>query len=455
MCAAGFQAMGIRKMSIQQDYQRHIQGILEMYRSLMSEQNIGCLVIPSGIPAYQFLDDNAYPYKVNVHFKALVPLTNVPKSYILIRPEGKPQLFYYQPVDYWHVVPETPNDFWVESFDVELVSEADAWQKALPANAESLVWMGPIEPAVEALGIRRVNPEELLNPIHYRRAIKTDYEITLLREAALLGAKGHRAAEQAFRDGGSEQQIHLAYLAAVGCKETELPYTNIIGLNQHAAILHYTDLSTQKISGDERKSFLIDAGADYRGYYSDITRTYAYHDDEFATLCAEFDDLQLAIVDELKPGQSYVEMHIQTHYKIAEFMIRHGFLTGSVDGLVEQGVIRHFFPHGLGHFIGLQVHDIGGHQATASGGTQAPPEQHPFLRLTRELEAGHVVTIEPGMYFIDILLKELKKTDGAKQVNWDKVEAFKPYGGIRIEDDVLVTETGHENLSREAFKQLG
>jgi Xaa-Pro dipeptidase len=113
-----------------------------------------------------------------------------------------------------------------------------------------------------------------------------------------------------------------------------------------------------------------------------------------------------------------------------------------------------FFPHGLGHGIGMQVHDVAGFHASDAGGTIAKPEGHPYLRLTRQLEPGMVVTIEPGLYFIDMLLAELKNKPVASDINWDKVDAFRKYGGIRIEDDVVCTTGEPENMTRDAFALL-
>jgi Xaa-Pro aminopeptidase len=112
-----------------------------------------------------------------------------------------------------------------------------------------------------------------LNYLHYHRAYKTDYEAGNDARRSKLGARAHRAAESAFRDGASEYGIHMAYLAAVHETESELPYSNIIALNQHGAVLHYTDLN--RAPPAHSNSFLIDAGASFHGYASDITRTYA------------------------------------------------------------------------------------------------------------------------------------------------------------------------------------
>jgi len=128
-----------------------------------------------------------------------------------------------------------------------------------------------------------------------------------------------------------------------------------------------------------------------------------------------------------------------------------GFIMCSAEAAVANGISAAFFPHGLGHLIGLQVHDVAGFARDERGGTLSKPEGHPYLRLTRTLQSGMVTTIEPGLYFIDMLLEELKSKPGAKDVAWKKVDAFRKFGGIRIEDDVVCTEGDPVNLTREAF----
>jgi Xaa-Pro dipeptidase len=122
-----------------------------------------------------------------------------------------------------------------------------------------------------------------------------------------------------------------------------------------------------------------------------------------------------------------------------------------VEEALALGLTSTFFPHGLGHLLGLQVHDVAGFAASETGGRIERPEGHPFLRLTRVLQPGMVVTIEPGLYFIDSLLSRLRASDHARHIDWTRVEALAPFGGIRIEDDVVCTTDAPENLSREAF----
>jgi Xaa-Pro dipeptidase len=149
---------------------------------------------------------------------------------------------------------------------------------------------------------------------------------------------------------------------------------------------------------------------------------------------------------------NYPDLHLLAHQKIARILADFQFVKDlDVNGIVEKRISNVFFPHGLGHFLGLQVHDVGGFQKDALGTCIAKPEGHPYLRLTRVVEPSHVFTIEPGFYFIETLLADLKNSGNAKYINWTKVDNFRQFGGIRIEDDVVVTDNGHENLTRQAF----
>jgi len=122
-----------------------------------------------------------------------------------------------------------------------------------------------------------------------------------------------------------------------------------------------------------------------------------------------------------------------------------------VDAALERGLTRVFFPHGIGHLLGLQVHDIGGHQTDANGTITPPPANHPFLRLTRPLEAGVVVTIEPGIYFIPMLLNQARQAGLHSDLNLALIETLLPLGGVRIEDNVVATAGGAVNLTREVL----
>ena len=406
------------------------------------------LLVAAGLPRYQFLDDTAYPFAVNPQFKAWLPVTRAPGSWLVITPGQRPTLIYLQPHDYWHVVPAAPSGYWVEHFDIHVIREAKDAAALLPGNLARCAIVGEDDAAVGE--VRPNNPEALLNHLHWHRAWKTDYELAMMRVASKLGARAHRAAEAAFRSGESEYGIQMAYLAAAHETENELPYSNIVCLNEHGAVLHYHDLDRNPPSVSH--SFLIDAGASFHGYACDITRTYAGNGDaEFGQLVSAMDVAQRGFCQQVQKGKNYADIHINAHHVIAGILRDFDFVRMSPESMVESGTTATFFPHGLGHYIGLQVHDVGGFMENEAGGFVARPAGHPYLRLTRQLDAGQVMTIEPGLYFIDMLLAELRQKPAAKDVNWAKVDAFRKYGGIRIEDDVACTQGEPENLTRDAF----
>ena len=164
--------------------------------------------------------------------------------------------------------------------------------------------------------------------------------------------------------------------------------------------------------------------------------------------------MELAIIDKLQAGVDYRDLHVGTHRMLAELLVDAELATGDPGTLLETGVTSAFFPHGLGHLLGIQVHDTGGHQENESGTIIDPPSGHPFLRLTLVLEENMVLTIEPGLYVIDLLLENLRGTPAADHVKWAAVDWLRPFGGIRIEDDVRVLVNDRENLTRDAFAQL-
>lgn len=434
-------------------YRSHLDELGTRTQVALARGGFEHLVVPSGTLHYQVFDDRDYPYAVNPQFKAWLPLTRNPGSWLVASPGQRPKLVYLQPRDYWHVVPEAPSGYWTEHFDIEVIRKPEDALKHLPKNAERCAILGETQSALGNYGAYKPNnPPAVVDYLEYHRGSKTPYEIEMMRAATRKGVRAHRAAERAFRAGASELGIHLAYCQAAGQDVSELPYANIVALNEHGAVLHYTELA--KVAPRPVRSFLIDAGASHAGYACDITRTYSSdRNDDFQALIDALDSAQLKMCDQVRPGFDYKQLHLDAHLAIANILRDFSLITVSPEVAVETGVSSAFFPHGIGHGIGLQVHDVAGFAASDAGGTIPKPEGHPYLRLTRELTPGMAVTIEPGIYFIEMLLDELKDKGLAPSVNWERVGQFRSYGGIRIEDDVVCTDGDPLNLTREAFSE--
>ena len=159
------------------------------------------------------------------------------------------------------------------------------------------------------------------------------------------------------------------------------------------------------------------------------------------------DVLQQRLAARMQAGRSYVDLHREAHRGVAEILRQSGICDMELDAMLEAGVTSTFLPHGLGHFLGVQVHDVAG-QVAPDGSPLPPPSEYPMLRLTRELESGNVVTVEPGLYFIPSLLAELRQKPISGRIDWRAVEALAPFGGVRIEDDVVVHPETPDNLTR-------
>ena len=429
-------------------YPSHMQTLRERADKALARAGCDHLLIGAGSPPQMFLDDQDYPYVVNPHFRHWLPLLDAPGSWIAYTPGDKPRLIFVQPHDYWHVAAHAPSGYWVDQFDIRIVRSAAEALAQLPAGKRTIIVAdaaGQGFPADE-------NVAAVLDDLHWQRSCKTPYELALMRAANRIGVRAHRAAEQAFRAGASEFDTHLAYLASARQLDAELPYASIVGINTHGATLHYQRFD--RTPPERSRSLLIDAGASVAGYGSDITRTHAMPDAwEFQTLIDRVDAAQQGFVAKVRDGQSYPDLHMHAHHVLSEVLREQGFFRMSAESAVACGISSAFFPHGLGHMIGAQVHDVAGFQQSENGGRIEPPAGHPHLRMTRVLQPGMVVTIEPGVYFIDMLLAELRSKPFASDLDWVRIEHFKQFGGIRIEDDVVCTDGDPENLTRDAFAQ--
>ncbi|WP_018694388.1 Xaa-Pro dipeptidase [Algicola sagamiensis] len=430
-------------------YPEHIATLQQRVKKVLERENLEGLVIHAGQLKRQFLDDMDYPFKVNPQFKAWLPVLDNPNCWLIVNGSDKPKLIFYRPVDFWHLVPDEPTDFWVSQFNIQYLEKAEEVEKLLPYDKGRLAYLGEYVEVAKALGFEYINPEEVLNYLHYHRAYKTPYELECLRKANQIAVKGHEAARDAFFAGASEFEILQTYLSATNQTQEQAPYGNIICLNKHAAILHYMFFDHKAPSEADRHSFLIDAGAGFHGYASDLTRTYAYRDGEFKDMIALMDEHQLAMIDGLKPNVKYSELHIDAHHRIASILSETGIVRLNAEEIVERKISSTFFPHGLGHHLGLQVHDVGGFMADERGTHMPAPEEHQFLRTTRVIEPNMVFTIEPGLYFIDSLLEILKSSEHASHINWEKVDQMRKFGGIRIEDNVIVHRERNENMTRD------
>lgn len=408
---------------------------------------IEAVLIHSGTEQHYFADDRAISFQAFGHLLHWLPV-NRPDQFVYFRSGEKPSYFQVVPNDYWYEQSiEIPGHI-AEQFAVVRLSSVD--ELAAHLDSPGIAFLGENPDLAHSLGIQEslVNPPRLLSYLDFCRAIKTDYELDQLRAANKLALIGHEAARLSFLNGGNEYQVHTAFLNACNILEEESPYTNIVAFDEKSAILHYQN-KRRKLSQPARV-LLIDAGCRLNGYGSDITRTWVSEDVHpvFRSLVQSMENLEQALVAEVVPGQAYEGLHNTALLRIAGALAEHELCTGSAEDLLSQGIPQLFMPHGVGHLLGIQVHDVGGHQQDHSGTISMPPDHSPALRNTRIMEENMVFTVEPGLYFIPLLLEPERSSARGKQINWNLVDQLYACGGIRIEDNVRVTDTGAENLTR-------
>lgn len=435
---------------LEESFGPHLQRVVARTAQALDACGFDSLLVHAGAPLTVFEDDRHYPFEVHAPFKVWAPLTEAPDSFIWFVPGQAPLLLFQRAQDYWHKPADPPAEPWTRHFRIEVVSSRAAARAALPHDISRTAYIGDLLPELAAWRPAAVNPRALMNRLDFGRAAKSEYELHCLRAASCSAARAHLAAERAFRAGASEYEIELAFLAACGLREQELPYNPIIALNEHGATLHYQQL--ERRAPAHRLSLLVDAGTEYAGYASDITRTWSAQSGDFAALVAALDALQQRLCTTVRAGVDWRDVHLQAHALLAELLAAAGLVRCRAAEALESGLTRTFMPHGIGHLLGLEVHDPGGRLAGPEGGEIAPPAGHESLRLTRPLEPGFVVTMEPGLYFIEPLLEAARADAGhARRIDWSRIEALRSCGGIRIEDDLAVTAEGCENLTRNAF----
>jgi Xaa-Pro dipeptidase len=451
-CDAVWRIIDGMNVGLDQLYAAHLRVLMQRTDLALAAAGFDALVIHAGAPPVQFLDDQDYPFKVNPHFKAWVPIVDNPRSILVYLPGARLKVLFHQPNDYWHKPAAMPQAPWAAQVDVTPMDDpskaSEHWVK-LGRVAHIGADLDPKGSDASGIEPGALNPADLLTRLHYDRAVKTEYELECLRRASALGARGHGAALAAFRGGASEYEAHMRYLEACGLREEEMPYNNIVAYNRNSAVLHYQHL--ERACPKELRSFLIDAGAQYRGYASDITRSYSAFPSRYADLVQAVDEAQQVLCGEIVAGRDYRDVHLTAHRILGDVMHRIGLTKLQGQAALELGVTGVFFPHGIGHLLGLQVHDVGGVMGDAKGHEVKRPEGHPYLRLTRMLEPGVVVTVEPGIYLIDSLLAAAHADSRRAHIDWAVVEELKPFGGVRIEDNVATTAGAPENMTRDAF----
>jgi Xaa-Pro aminopeptidase len=256
------------------------------------------------------------------------------------------------------------------------------------------------------------------------RLVKDEHEVALMRRACAISSAAHRRAMGATRPGMFEYQIEAELLHEFLREGAQaVAYSSIVASGPNACVLHYRDNNRQMNDGD---LLLIDAGCEYQGYASDITRTFPVNGKFSGPQKAVYEAVlaaQLACIDAVKPGASFHDYHAVAERVLAQGFIDLGLVAGSLDAVLESGSYRQFYMHRAGHWLGMDVHDAGLYQVRGE---------------SMRLVPGMVLTVEPGAY--------IRPAANVPEAFWNI--------GVRIEDDVLVTADGVDNMTAGAPKSV-
>jgi Xaa-Pro dipeptidase len=431
-------------------YRAHVAHLAAGYGAAVERHGYAALVVHSGaIQSKSRFDDAEWPFRPSPTFAHWLPLREA-DAWLVVQPGRRPRVLRSYQVSFWDGPAAQPPG-WVFSEIDERTVAPSALAGELPTGR--LAFIGEDAARAEALGLppEHINPAGLLAEVHAVRTRKTDYERECLMEASRRGAAGHHAIFSKFRqEQASELELHLEYLRATDQDDHETPYKNIIAQCRSAAILHHVHYVRERPPAE--RSLLVDAGATFLGYPSDISRTQVVGEGAtarlFDQLIGRVEALQRGIIDRIRPGLPYEELHDEAHRLLATVLRELELVRASDEELIASGATRRFFPHGLGHSLGIQVHD--------PGMRLTPPRaDNPFLRNTSVIEPGQVFTIEPGLYFTPELMDRLRAEPLGSRVNWPLVDALAELGGVRIEDDIAVLAGGIRNLTRDAWEAAG
>lgn len=410
------------------------------------------VVLWSGQPSARNFPANVYPFRASSHF---LYLAGLPLMNAAIRLDGTRLTLFMD----------------------ESTPEAALWHGSTPSRAEIAHQIGAaaayplsdLEDYVAGVATIAVQDTETaaaqltergtVNPAHDRLLAEALIKLRLthdaaaiaeMRRAAQVSVQAHRAGMAATQPSQTEAMVRATMESVIVAQGMTTAYNSIVTV--HGEVLHNEHYHHPLQPGD---LLLADVGAETpTGWAADITRTWPVTG-TFSTTQRDLYDLVLAAHDACiaaaRPGVEYRDLHLLASQVLAEGLVDVGILRGQPESLVEQDAHALFFPHGVGHLLGLDVHDmedLGDLAGYAPGRTRSDRFGLAFLRLDRPLQAGMVVTVEPGFYQVPGILQNPQRRDRyAAMVDWERLAQFQDVRGIRIEDDVLITATGSEILT--------
>ncbi|CAM1505020.1 Fc.00g106570.m01.CDS01 [Cosmosporella sp. VM-42] len=395
-------------------------------------------------------NDSAEPFRQRRHFY-YVTGCNLPNCHFVYDIRASKSILFIPPINEDHVVWEglpISKDEALQLFDVDEVKFTSELKDTLAdfASPESTVFFIKDRVSDQSVfdGFGTKN-DSALNPIiDTARVVKDEFEVAMIRKANHISGIAHKTVFQKAKAAKTESELEAAFLATCVARDAkEMAYHPIVASGTAAATLHYVK-NYEPLEG--KLNLLLDAGAEWDNYAADITRTFPISG-KFTKESREIYDIVLKMqktcIDMLKAGVQWEDVHIAAHKIAIDGLLSLGVLTGDKEKILEARTSVAFFPHGLGHYLGMDTHDTGGNANYSDS-----DKIFKYLRVRGNLPAGCVITVEPGIYFCEFIIRpHLEDPKHSKYINEEVLKKYWKVGGVRIEDNILVTESGHENLT--------
>ncbi len=423
----------------------------------------GAILILGNAEAPRNYPDNVYPFRQDSHFLYFLGIDEADMA-ALILPDGETILFGREehPDDLvWH----GPHPVLGDHASASGADRTD-YRKNLPAVVEALlvqkvaVHVLPpyrAERRFELAEIFGTDPRtvddlvslDLIRAVVAQRSIKSNEEIAEIENALAVTAEAYAEVMVATGAGKTEAELAAVLQRVALAADRGQAFNPIVSVR--GEVLHNTSYANTLSDGD---LLLVDSGAESLRYYaSDITRTFPVSGrftDRQRDVYEVVLEMQTAAIEAASPEKTNRDLHMLAALKAVEGLAAIGLMRGDAQSAVEAGAHALFFPHGLGHMLGLDVHDmedLGDVVGYAEGERRSDQFGLAFLRLARKLEPGFVITVEPGLYFVPALIDQWRAENRyGEYIRYDRLDDYRGFGGVRIEDDVLITPNGSRVL---------
>jgi len=396
-------------------------------------------------------DDQAMQFRQRRYFFYLSGC-KLPDAYLIYSIPLDRLTLFIPPIDpdevIWSGLPESKEEALAKYNvdEVKYTNEVNAALAAYGPSQSTTVYAIPeqVSDHITFLPFQATNLDSLRTAIDECRVVKDSYEVALIRKANQISTLAHIEAQKVAQHATNEEQLYGAFIGTcISNGAHEQAYHSICATGTSCATLHYVR-NDQPLRN--RLNVLMDAGAEYECYCADITRTFPLSGSftlESQTVYDIVKEMQEAAFKMLHANVQWEDVHAETHKVAIKGLVKAGVLVGDEQELFDKRVSVAFYPHGLGHYLGMDTHDTGGHANYAD-----EDSMFKYLRVRGSVPAGAVITVEPGVYFCRFIIEPvLENPELSKYIDKKVLERYWEVGGVRIEDDVLITEDGYDNLT--------